>query len=230
MPHNGKTRRNPFTVVGILLYKDCTSLQAQATDPAGKEKIIMAENETIKTIKQRRSVRDYGEEQVSGGDLDIILEAGLYAPSGGGNIEEDIYFTIIRNTETLNTINILAKEFAKQSELSWIKELGEDENFNCLYNANTLIVISYKKDSVCAAYDCSAATQNMLLAAEALGLGGCWLFFPLQAFETKRGEALLAELKIPRDYKPITSMLLGHKKNGPTAIPERKTNNIVYIN
>jgi nitroreductase len=100
--------------------------------------------------------------------------------------------------------------------------MGEDIYFT------TLIIVSYKKDSVCAVYDCSAATQNMLLASESIGLGSCWLNFPLQAFETKQGEALLAELKIPKEYKPITSMIIGYKDQEAT-VPERKTKHIIHI-
>jgi nitroreductase len=188
----------------------------------------MYQNETIKTIKQRRSIRNYREQQISGDELDAVLEAGLYAPNGGGNIGEDIYFTIVRNKAMLDKINMAAKEFARQSEMPWLKELGDDADFNCLYNAQTLIIVSYKKDSVCAVYDCSAATQNMLLASESIGLGSCWLYFPLQAFETKRGEALLAELKIPKEYKPITSMIIGYKEQEAT-VPERKTKHITHI-
>jgi nitroreductase len=193
------------------------------------EEIIMCQNETIKIIKQRRSVRNYREEQISDNDLDVIIKAGLYAPNGGGNIENDIYFTIVQNEEMLHKINKLAKEFAKQSEMPWLKELGSNENFNCLYNAQTLIIISYKKDSVCAVYDCSAVTQNMLLASESIGLGSCWLYFPLQAFETKYGEELMTELKIPKEYKPITSIIIGYKEHNEINIPERETKNIIYL-
>jgi nitroreductase len=189
----------------------------------------MNQNETIKIIKQRRSIRNYKNKQISDKDLDIIIETGLYAPNGGGNIENDIYFTIIQNEKMLNKINLLAKEFAKQSEMPWLKELGNNENYNCLYNAQTLMIISYKKDSVCAVYDCSAATQNILLASESVGLGSCWLYFPLQAFETKYGEELLQELKIPKEYKPITSIIIGYKKNDEENIPKKETKNIVYI-
>jgi nitroreductase len=113
--------------------------------------------------------------------------------------------------------------------MPWLKELGNNENYNCLYNAQTLMIISYKKDSVCAAYDCSAATQNILLASESVGLGSCWLYFPLQAFETKYGEELLQELKIPKEYKPITSIIIGYKENDEENIPKKETKNIVYI-
>jgi nitroreductase len=189
----------------------------------------MEQNETMKIIKQRRSVRDYNEKQISADDLHVIIEAGIYAPNGGGNIEKDIYFTIIQNKGILQKINLLAKEFAGQSNMEWLKELGNNEHFNCLYDAPALIILSYKIDSVCAVYDCSAATQNMLLAAESLGLGGCWLYFPLQAFESDNGDTLLREIKIPEGYKPITSMILGYKKNNEIHTIQRKTENIVFI-
>jgi nitroreductase len=189
----------------------------------------MSQNETIKIIKQRRSTRNYRDKPVTDNDLNIIIEAGLYAPNGGGNIEQDIYFTIVQNRDMLDEINRLAKEFAKRSEMPWLQELGNNENFNCLYNAQTLIIISYKKDSVCAVYDCSAVTQNILLASESLGLGSCWLYFPLQAFETKCGDELLKELKIPKEYKPITSVIIGYKETSEISIPKRKTENITNI-
>jgi nitroreductase len=189
----------------------------------------MDQNGTIKIIKQRRSVRNYSEKQISEDTLNLIIEAGIYAPNGGGNIEKDIFFTVIQNKEVLNKINLLAKEFAQKSKMEWLKELGNNNDFNCLYNAPSLIIVSYKKESVCAVYDCSAATQNMLLAAESLGLGTCWLYFPLQAFEYQNGNELLAEIKIPEGYKPITSMIIGYKENNETNIIKRKTKNIIYI-
>jgi nitroreductase len=189
----------------------------------------MRQNETITIIKQRRSIRNYRAEQVVDAEIDMILQAGLYAPHGGGAIEQDIYFTVVQNENMLRTINKAAKEFAKQSEMPGLQELGNDENFNCLYNAPTLIIISCKKDSVCAVYDCSAVTQNMLLASESLGLGSCWLYFPLQAFETECGGELAGELKIPQEYKPITSLIIGYKADDAIDTPERKTENVMRL-
>ncbi|MDR2445953.1 MAG: nitroreductase family protein, partial [Treponema sp.] len=118
----------------------------------------MNENETIKIIKQRRSIRQFLEKQISENELSTIINAGLYAPNGGTNLEEDIYFTIIQNKNVLNKINLLAKEAAKQSHLEWLKELGNNENFNCLYNAPTFIIISVRGQSGSTVYDCSALT------------------------------------------------------------------------
>jgi nitroreductase len=186
----------------------------------------MNENETIKIIKQRRSIREFSEKQISENDLNTIMTAGLYAPNAGINFEEDIYFTIIQNENILNKINSLAKEAAKQASLEGLKDLGNDEQFNCLYNAPTFIIISIKNKSAISVYTCSALTQNMLLAAESIGLGSCWLYFPLQAF---KNDNLKKELKIPEGFKPITSMVIGYKENDAINIPERKIKNICYI-
>jgi nitroreductase len=184
-------------------------------------------NETIKIIKQRRSIRSYTEKQVSDSDLNTILEAGIYAPNGGGDIEHDIFFTIIQNKNILRKINLLSKEAAQKTE--WLRELGNDKNFDCLYNAPTLIIISYKENSVCAVYDCSAATENMLLAAEALGLGACWLYFPLQVFDGEGADDLKKELKIPQGFKPITSLIVGYKEKSEISVAERVVKNVVYV-
>jgi nitroreductase len=69
----------------------------------------------------------------------------------------------------------------------------------------------------------------MLLAAESIGLGSCWLYFPLQAFDNDKNGELIKELKISQGFKPITSMVLGYKENDEINIPERKTKNIYYI-
>jgi nitroreductase len=66
----------------------------------------MNENETIKIIKQRRSIRQFLEKQISENDLNTIINTGLYAPNGGTNLEEDIYFVGNNNSQELKSYNI----------------------------------------------------------------------------------------------------------------------------
>ena len=186
-------------------------------------------NDTIKTIKKRRSIRNYKEKQISDEEIKIILEAGLYAPHGSGQLEEYIHFAVIQNKSILEKINNLAKEFAKQSEMEWLRNFGNDINFNCLYNAQTLIIISYNEKWIQPETDCAAATQNILLAAESIGLGGCWLYFPLQAFYSEDCKKLQSELKIPNGYKPITTIIIGYKADEELNIPKKEIKNISYI-
>lgn len=64
-------------------------------------------NETLQTIKARRSVRAYTEQQVSAEDLNLILEAATYAPSGMHL--ETWHFTAIQNKEVLKELMIKSK-------------------------------------------------------------------------------------------------------------------------
>lgn len=187
----------------------------------------MIVNETLKIIKQRRSIRNFKVEQIKEEELQAVLEAGLYAPNAG---DQAWHFTVIQNRELLNRLNLAAKEGAKQLGFEHLRELGNNEKFNCLYSAPTLIIVSGSEQAqVPLEADCAAAAQNLLLAAESLGLGSCWIFFVLLAFNSPQGSELLKILKIPEGYKPYNSVVLGYKKAAVVYVPDRKPNLITYI-
>jgi nitroreductase len=187
----------------------------------------MPTNETLNIIKQRRSIRSYKDEQVKEEELQAVLEAGLYAPNAG---DQAWHFTVVQNRELLDRLNRAAKEAAKQMNMPHLMELGNDENFNCLYGASTLIIVSGNGQCpIPLEADCAAATQNLLIAAESLGLGSCWIFFVLLAFQSSQGPEFRKELKIPEGYKPYYSAIFGYPKDAVTDLPDRKPNLITYI-
>jgi len=110
-----------------------------------------------------------------------------------------------------------------------LKALGNDENYNGLYGAPTLIIVSGRKEFVPLEFDCAAATQNMLLAAESIGFGSCWIYFPMFAFDSSQGDDLRKELKIPDENTPYCSLILGYKDGSVTNVIERKPNLITFI-
>ena len=88
-------------------------------------------NETLQTIKARRSVRAYTEQQVSAEDLNLILEAATYAPSGMHL--ETWHFTAIQNKEVLEELNDKIKgAFAKSDDLH-TRERGHSQTYCCYY-------------------------------------------------------------------------------------------------
>jgi nitroreductase len=192
---------------------------------APAKKIIMT-NETLQTIRQRRSVRQYADRQISDEELTTVIEAGLYAPHGSSH-EENLFFTVIQNRELMGEINLLAKAVARQRE--GLRELGSNEHFDCLYHAPTLILVSYNERTVCPETDSAAVLQNMLLAAEAIGLGGCWLYFPLQAFESDKRVELRQRCAIPQGFRPYASMVVGHKLHPAPQVAPRTTNKVFYL-
>ena len=101
-------------------------------------------NETLQTIKARRSVRAYTEQQVSAEDLNLILEAATYAPSGMHL--ETWHFTAIQNKEVLEELNDKIKgAFAKSDDLH-TRERGHSQTYCCYYHAPTLVIVSNEPD------------------------------------------------------------------------------------
>lgn len=155
----------------------------------------MIVNETLKIIKQHRSIRSYRDEQIKDEELQAVLEAGMYAPNAG---DQAWHFTVVQNKELLDRLNLAAKEAARQVDMEHLRNLGNNEKFNCLYGAPTLIIVSgNEKAPMPLDADCAAATENLLIAAESIGFGSCWIFFVLLAFQSSQGTELRKELKIP---------------------------------
>ncbi len=183
-------------------------------------------NETLEVIRRRRSVRAFLPEQLKDAEVRAIVEAGQFAPNGGG---ENWHFTVIQNVEVLERLHALAKRYAAGCGLPWLEELGQNDNFHSTYHAPTVILVSADKDSVTAVYDVSAATENILLAAESLQIGSCWGYFVTQAFETAEGNALKREFSIPESYRVYTSVMLGYRAGDAPETAPRKPGCVTYI-
>lgn len=186
----------------------------------------MISNEVLKIIKQRRSIRKFNDEQLKDEELQTVLEAAQYAPNAGS---QAWHFTVVQNKDLLQRLNRAAKEGVKQLNFVGLRELANDERFNTFYGAPTLVLVSADTSSIPLDADCAAATQNLLLAAESIGLGSCWIYFVMFAFNSSQGPELLKELKVPEGYKPYCAAVLGYKNANPTHVSPRKPDRITYI-
>lgn len=183
-------------------------------------------NEVLQVIKRCRSVRAFLPKQIGDEELRAIVEAGQYAPNGGGEVW---HFTVIQNAEILEELNRLAKQFAATSGYPWLEDLGRNAAFHSICHAPTVILVSGDEQGVCSEADTSAATQNLLLAAESLGIASCWGYFVTQAFLTEEGTAMRGKLSIPEGYKVYTSVMLGYPAGEIPPPPERKPDTVTYI-
>ena len=183
--------------------------------------------QVIETILKRRSTRVFDDAQLKDTEIAEIIQAGLYAPSAHNN--QSWHFTVIQNRELLTKLNHESKLIAQKHPIEDIQKMGNNPNFNIFYNAPTVILLSGDEKGIMASIDCSAATQNMLIAAESLNIGSCWVGFVAFAFAGENAESLRAELKIPADFKPYFAVLLGYKKNPDGNAPKRKENKVNYI-
>jgi Nitroreductase len=182
-------------------------------------------NEILKTIKNRRSVRSYSPEQIKQKDLDLIIEAGIYAPTAHN--DQPWHFTIIQNEEKIHYISDKSKELMAKSETEWMKNMGLNPKVNITYEAPTLIIVSGNKNALSPKTDCSAAIQNMLIAAESLNIGSVWLGLVTFFFKL---EDEMKKLGIPEGYEPYYGVSFGYKAITKEILaPKRNLNVVNYI-
>lgn len=184
-------------------------------------------NEVLKCIKERRSTRKFKPEQIKEEELQAIIEAGLYAPSGGN--QQPWHFTVIQNRNLIDEMDFETKEILKQSDNEAMRKTGFNEKFKPTYGAPTIILISGLNDNYHTDLDCAAATQNMLLGAHSLGIASCWCWVISMAFNGGKKEEFISKLNIPENYTPSHAVLLGYSDNTPSKGPKRKENTVQYV-
>ncbi len=182
-------------------------------------------NQVIEVIKSRRSTRKYLPDQIKQEELDLILEAGSYAPSAHN--EQPWHFTVIQNKEVIENLDIKTKKIMAKQSIDWVKKMSENEKFKVFYDAPTIVIVSGKENALSPIVDCSAAIQNILLSAESLNIGSCWIGLARFVFELEEERS---KLDIPKEYKPYYAICLGYKtRNAISKGPKRKENIVNYI-
>lgn len=153
------------------------------------------------TIKTRRSVRLFDEKPVDKETIEKIIEAATFAPSAC-NVQ-GWRFVVVDDQKIKERIVDLGGSINIKKAPVGILVLYDNRTKNSEY-----------ADHIQSA---AAATQNLLLAAHALGLGACWLCH----LPTHR--QLRNLLNIPKALSPVAYVLLGYKKNEPSAMPRKHT-------
>jgi nitroreductase len=139
----------------------------------------------------RRSIRSYTDEDVSEEDVEKILRAAMAAPSAGN--EQPWHFVVIRSRETMERIMQVHPYSAMLKEAAVCVAVLADLNL--------------QKHEGYWVQDTSAATQNILLAAHALGLGAVWLgVYPRR----EREDGIKEILGLPDGVKCLSIVSLGH--------------------
>jgi len=145
--------------------------------------------ELVKTILARRSIRKYTPEPVKEKDIKTMLEAAMAAPSAS-NLKP-WHFIVITNRRKLDSL-MNAHPHAKM--------LAEAPLCIAVCGDTTVSGSFWVQD-------CSAATENLLLAATALGLGAVWLgVYPRE----ERVSGIRKVLKLPETVIPLNLISIGH--------------------
>ena len=166
----------------------------------------------INNIMTRTSIRQYTDEPVSKADIETMLRAGMSAPTAVNR--QPWHFVVINSKEKL-------------AELA-----GNNPRGGMLKKAALAIVVCGNMDKALQGpaqgfwvQDCSAATENILLAANALGLGAVWTgLYP----DENRSAEVAKVLKLPQAFIPLCTIVIGHPAESPQPKDKWKPENVSY--
>ena len=149
-------------------------------------------NEVLQAIKERRSIRRFKAEQVKDEELNTVLEAGTWAPTGHGS--QDPWIVAVQNS-------------------------GQRATF---YGAPTQVYVFASKDNENNVKDGSLVLGTMMLAAHSIGLASCWINRVDKMSERDDVKALMKEWGLPDGLVGVGSLALGYAAAEPHAPKPRK--------
>ena len=135
----------------------------------------------LEFIKSRRSTRKFTPMPVPEDKLNQIVEAGRFAPSGGNC--QTTHFIVVKNAEVLAKLKeLVCQEFSKMEVTPGLYKsivnsinAAKKGDYAFHYNAPVLIITANQREYGNNIADCSCALENMMLMANALDLGSCWI-------------------------------------------------------
>lgn len=171
---------------------------------------MILHNAAVDVILTRRSIRCYQKQQISSNELETILEAGSYAPSGKN--QQSAKAVVVQSKTVMQKLVRLAKAAAHVEQ-------------NPFYDAPTVVLVFADAVNLTPMEDGCNAIENMMLAAHALGLGSCWIYAAKVLFSTEEGVQLQKEWGLSEAYQIVGSFAVGYPAG---EIPLPKPRNGVF--
>lgn len=170
--------------------------------------VCAEDNAVVKNILNRKSVRQYTSQNIEKEKIDTIIKAGMAAPSA---------------------INLQPWEIILITDKKILNELAQKHPYASFTKNASVAIVVCGNSEISPDYwvqDCSAVTENILLATESLGLGAVWCgVYPGQ----DRVAEIQKILKLPKNIVPLNLIPLGYPKG--ENLPKQKYNpSKIHIN
>ena len=171
-------------------------------------------NETIQTLKDRRSVRNFTDKPVDRELIEKIIDAGIWAPSGKG-------------AQAPIVLAVTNRELRDRLSAMNAAVLGK-EGFDPFYGGPVVLVVLADRSVPTYVYDGALTMGNMMNAAASLGVDSIWIHRAKEEFDSAEGKAILAEYGIEGDYEGIGHCVLGYAEKAPGAGAARKDGRVFW--
>ena len=162
-------------------------------------------NETLHTLRERRSVRSFLSDPIPENILDAILEAGTWAATGLN--KQSPVMVVVRDRETIDYMERLNAAV-----------MGQPDG-HPFYGAPLVVVVLADGDNYNWLRDGSMVMGNLMNAAHSLGVGSCWINRAQEVFDTPEGKDLLRKWGLSENYRGVANCILGWP-NGPLPAPK----------
>ena len=194
---------------------------------------------TLEAIKTRRSTRKFKARAVEMEKLQQIVEAGRFGPTGG-NAQGNHFFVITKIESIMVLRELVQTAFAKMElrddlykSLKNSIMLSQKGNYSFSYNAPVLIVVANKKDYGNNMADVACAVENMMLAANELDLGSCYINQLKWLNEEPSIRGYLGTLGLKDDERVYASVAIGYADT-ESGLPNRTEaprigNEVVFV-
>ncbi len=169
----------------------------------------------MEIIKSRHSIRKYTDRQISRSDLEIILEAGNYAPNAGGG--QRSMMVAVHNRELATHIGRLnmarfdrtnmAGSYVSKEQPSTIDDPSIKNGF---YDAPTVICVFCQDNFLFKTADAFCMMENIILQATELGIASCIISRGAETFDSEEGQSLMREWGVPEGYACQGFVILGY--------------------
>ena len=190
----------------VITGCNCNNNNCQSTNTSDNM------NNAIETIMTRTSIRSFTDKVVSSDTIEMLLRAGMSAPTA---------------------VNKQPWHFVVVNERAKLDELGGNGRQSQMWHESTLAIVvcgdmNKALEGPGQAFwiqDCSAATENILLAAHALGLGAVWTgCYPME----ERVSNVSQVLNLPENIIPLCVIVMGYPNEQPAPKDKWKPENVSY--
>ena len=167
------------------------------------------DNVILEALRSRRSIRRFKPEQISDEQLQAVLEAGTWAPTGMGL--QDPWIVAVQQPELMERISRMNRAV-----------LGSETD--PFYGAPTYVLVFASDpqkwpNGIC---DGTLVLGNMMLAAHSVGLGSCWINREREMFATPEGRQMMQEMGLPDGLVGVGALALGYPASFPPSVKPRK--------
>lgn len=169
-------------------------------------------NEALNNLLTRRSCRKYKPQQITEAELNAVLEAGTYAPTGHGS--QSPVMVVVQEPTLLRTV----------SEMNGKVMNAVKDPF---YGAPTAVIVFEDSTNNNGFADGCMVMANLLNAAHAVGLGSCYINRAKEMFATQEGEALKASWGLAPHMQGVAICILGYDDDGIRPAKPRKQDYII---